>query len=95
MPKPYPIIYLPKAADQETLARALYRMGYRVSAHTEDEDAMWDWWRGPTVDTHPYPYISMGMRMNAAMRRLPDCTLVNSIPHFLAYTKSLGAPPQS
>ncbi len=103
MPKPYPIIYLPNAKDQETLVRALWRMGWRFGflsgSYDMTEDATWESWDGPSTKTHVYTYLTARWKMSAATRRLPECTLVNSIPHFLSYTRSLGAPsappPQS
>ncbi len=96
--KPCPIIYLPKPEDQEKLVRALWRDGYRYMSGRPDanEDETWIDWSGTNLCRRfPYVFVDPYKRMSAYPARSDEdaYTLMNSIPHFLSYTRHLGAPP--
>lgn len=91
MKPPYPIIYLPKPEDQNRLLRALYKMGYRYSMISEndgEDDMVTSWNKGDLPRQFPYVYIDK-RHISAYCRRDHGQynTLVNSIPHFLDYTR--------
>ena len=89
MPKPHPIIHLPKLADHERLARGLHRLGYRYGHAMETEDEMWQRWASHGV-AHTYPYTLDGFYMSRAVSvsgRLCGHTKVNSVSHFLDYVR--------
>ncbi len=95
MPKPYPIIYLPDAKDQEKLVRALWRMGYQYRNAPTEREAGHAWAHDDDLcHRFPYVYLKPGSDISALidLSHMAGHTLVNSIPHFLSYTRSLGAP---
>ena len=98
MLKPYPIVFAPKKSDQEKLVRALHRMGYRfrtMFSQDKDEDQTWISWNSSSIELYPYVFIEKSGRMSACIKpeQYASHIPVNSISHFLAYARTLGAPP--
>lgn len=99
MPKPLPVIYLPRMADQQTLIRALYEIGYQYGPRASVHEALTDWavWAGSNHELSNFPYVSLKSmarkRVSSYPARPANRTLVNSIKHFIAYTRSLPPPP--
>lgn len=79
----------------------LYAMGFRYPASLRDADAdrMWaDWIARRPLDqppADPYMHLVTMECFSSTMSReyRPDHTLVNSINHFLDYTRRLRAAP--
>ena len=91
--KPYPIIYLPNMVSQERLIRELYRIGYRTGLTRREwsEERTWESWSHQMYVGWHYVYIFQNKLISRTIRLGPhrDKTLVNSINHFLDYTKHL------
>ncbi len=98
---PDPVIRLTTLPEHERLFRGLYALGARFCGTTDVEEA-WIHWRGCVVKhdgrvTHDHVTVyDRGTRLNANTEPFRDPTTpMNSIPHFLAYTRRLKAAPSA
>lgn len=97
--KPLPVIVLPRAADQESLIRGLYALGYQYGSRADLDEALdaWRGWSGENPERVEYPYITLkdgpAKRIIAYLSAPDKRTIVNSVRHFLAYTRGLPAQP--
>lgn len=96
--KPLPIIHLTQPADHVRLVRALHPLGWTYLHNGTPEHSAQDYMEdvGDSAGIR-YPYLALDTRGCITMYanltdpwRQRGYTVVNSIGHFLAYTRSLG-----
>lgn len=96
MSKPLPIIHLSRPEDHARLVRALYGLGYTYCYEPLVELGLRAYLRD-TGSGKTYPWLGLETGAGLTAYQVRDhagmhYTTVNSISHFLAYTRSLGAP---
>ncbi len=99
--KPLPIIHLSKAQDHARLANALYALGYDYCGASVGQGIRMYLRDTKSSVTDDMVYAWMALETGAGFTAYrtredagPTYTTVNSIAHFIAYTRSLGAPSQ-
>ncbi len=85
---PLPTLYLKTFSEHEKWMRKMYELGYRYGTYSNVNEGLTkyacDQNRAPD-DSVSYPWVTLAYGRYIA----PDCTQLNSIRHFIEYTKRL------